>query len=111
MQFPQETQRPPASSHTLLFPPLANISGTKESAYLPVVEGLSSIKKPILVVWGRQDKLAPVAWTRIIADSCPQAMVEIFDDCGHDAMVEKPDKFNTLVLGFLTEFARAEKGL
>jgi pimeloyl-ACP methyl ester carboxylesterase len=82
---------------------LVNIFGTKESAYLPVIKGLPSIKKPMLVIWGREDKLAPVAWTRIIADSCPQAMVEIFDDCGHDAMVEKPDKFNKLVREFLKD--------
>ena len=83
------------------FRALANIFGTKESAYLPVVEGLTSIKHPILVVWGRRDTISPVAWTHRIANACPQAQIEIFDGCGHDAMVEAPNEFNRLVLGFL----------
>ena len=81
----------------------ANVFGVKDDAYQPVLEGLPSIKKPMLVIWGRQDKLAPVAWTQKIADRCPQAQIEIFDDCGHDAMVEKPEEFNKQVLEFLKD--------
>jgi pimeloyl-ACP methyl ester carboxylesterase len=80
---------------------IMNFFGTKDREYLPVLEGLPAIKNPMLVVWGRQDKLAPVANTQIIADRCPQAQIEIFDNCGHDAMVEKPGMFNQLVLEFL----------
>ena len=83
------------------FRSLANFLGTKESEYLPILEGLPTIKKPMLAVWGRQDQLVPIAHAQIIADRCPGAQIEIFDDCGHDAMVEKPGQFNQLVLKFL----------
>jgi pimeloyl-ACP methyl ester carboxylesterase len=82
---------------------IMNFFGTKDREYLPVIEGLPAIKNPMLVVWGRQDKLAPVANTQIIGDRCPQAQIEIFDNCGHDAMVEKPGMFNQLVLEFLRD--------
>ncbi len=86
-----------------LFRTIANFYGVKEREYLPVVQGLSPIKNPLLVIWGRQDELAPVANTQVIAEKSPHAQIEIFNDCGHDAMIEKPDKFNHLVLSFLKD--------
>jgi 4,5:9,10-diseco-3-hydroxy-5,9,17-trioxoandrosta-1(10),2-diene-4-oate hydrolase len=80
-----------------------NIFGIKESAFQPTLQGLASIENPILVVWGAQDEVVPVAWTQKIADRCPQAHIEIFEDCGHDAMIEKPGMFNQLVLEFLRD--------
>ena len=83
------------------FRTLANVLGTKDREYLPIVGNLASIQSPLLVIWGQQDKIVPVAWTQKLSKSCPQAQIEIFDHCGHDAMVEHPRQFNQLVLEFL----------
>ena len=56
-----------------LFRTIANFYGVKEREYLPVVQGLPSIRNPLLVVWGRQDALAPVANTQVIAENVPPA--------------------------------------
>lgn len=83
------------------FRTLANVLGTKDREYLPIVDNLSSIDCPLLVIWGKQDKLVPVSWTQKLSKGCPQAQIELFDDCGHDAMVEHPSQFNQAVLEFL----------
>jgi pimeloyl-ACP methyl ester carboxylesterase len=62
---------------------------------------LPEIEVPTLIVWGRNDILIPVAdayeFERLIGSS---ARLEIFDDTGHLAMLERPSRFN----GLLDEF-------
>jgi 4,5:9,10-diseco-3-hydroxy-5,9,17-trioxoandrosta-1(10),2-diene-4-oate hydrolase len=79
----------------------SNFWGMKRNVYKPIVRGLSSLKMPVLVVWGEQDDLLPVSHTQIIKDKVPGARVEIFENCKHDPMVMNPQRFNRLVLDFL----------
>lgn len=63
---------------------------------------LSVIRKPTLLIWGRQDGLTPLAqfgqrFKREIAG----AKLIIFDQCGHVPMVEKAAEFNAALLKFL----------
>jgi pimeloyl-ACP methyl ester carboxylesterase len=81
----------------------ANIWGTKESVYAPIVQGLPSLKNPILVVWGEQDDLLPVSQAQIVKTKVPNARLEIFENCKHDPMVQNPKRFNQLVLEFLRD--------
>jgi 4,5:9,10-diseco-3-hydroxy-5,9,17-trioxoandrosta-1(10),2-diene-4-oate hydrolase len=96
------TRRPELRDPILkTFRALLNVFGNKKHAYQPILEGLSSIEVPILAIWGRQDTMTPVAWTQKIANACPQARIEIFDDCSHDPMVEKSVAFNRVVREFV----------
>jgi 4,5:9,10-diseco-3-hydroxy-5,9,17-trioxoandrosta-1(10),2-diene-4-oate hydrolase len=81
----------------------ANIDlfGQRKSMYGPNMDGLPSIKKPVLVIWGRQDQILPVAHAEVAAKSLPDVRVHIFDGCGHLPMLEKAQPFNELVLEFL----------
>jgi pimeloyl-ACP methyl ester carboxylesterase len=81
----------------------ANIWGTKKSVYTPIVQGLPSLKNPVLVVWGKQDDILPVSQAQIVKDKIPDARVEIFEKCKHDPMVVNPNRFNQLVLEFLRD--------
>jgi len=80
-----------------------NVLGQRPRAYGPIVAGLGSITKPVLVIWGNQDDVVPVAHAQIAAEGLPNVQVETFDQCGHLPMLEKPDKFNELVLEFLKD--------
>jgi pimeloyl-ACP methyl ester carboxylesterase len=64
---------------------------------------LGSIKKPTLIVWGKQDGLIKLAdgerFNREIAGS----QLVVFDKCGHVPQVEKSAEFNAAVLKFLAE--------
>jgi pimeloyl-ACP methyl ester carboxylesterase len=65
-------------------------------------ERLPEVEAPVLIVWGRNDVLIPVAdayeFQRLIGDN---ARVEVFDDTGHLAMLERPTRFNTLLSDFI----------
>jgi len=65
---------------------------------------LPEIEIPTLIVWGRNDILIPVEdayeFQRLIGSN---ARLEIFDDTGHLAMLERPSRFNGLLDGFIAE--------
>jgi 2-hydroxy-6-oxonona-2,4-dienedioate hydrolase len=68
---------------------------------------LSSIKQPVLLIWGRADGLTPLSefgerFKREIAG----AELIIFEQCGHVPMVEKAAEFNAALLKFLDSPAR-----
>lgn len=53
---------------------------------------LHRVQCPTLIVWGREDKLIPLAHGRYYADHIPGARLEVFDRCGHMAPFEKTDE-------------------
>jgi len=66
-----------------------------------VIEHLSAIKAPTLITWGRDDRVSPL-------DICllPMRMIEnselhVFPNCGHWAMIECKERFETLVMDFI----------
>ncbi|HEY1959256.1 MAG TPA: alpha/beta hydrolase, partial [Polyangiaceae bacterium] len=61
---------------------------------------LARVLSPALVVWGRNDALAPAAIGRKLARALPDARLELFD-CGHSPAEEMPDRFAERVLEFL----------
>jgi pimeloyl-ACP methyl ester carboxylesterase len=68
---------------------------------LDVTDQLSKITAPVLVLAAEKDLLKPVHLSRLIADQIPQSEMLIISDSGHVALFEKPNEFNTAVLGFL----------
>src|SRR5689334_13997620 len=65
---------------------------------------LPEIEVPTQIVWGRNDILIPVEdayeFQRLIGSN---ARLEIFDDTGHLAMLERPSRFNKLLADFIAE--------
>jgi pimeloyl-ACP methyl ester carboxylesterase len=73
---------------------------------------LPEIEIPVLIVWGRNDLLVPVADATRYADLIgSNARVEIFEDTGHAPMLERPTRFNQLLRGFLAGQAEPEAGV
>ncbi len=64
-------------------------------------ERATEIRAPTLVVWGRQDKLVPLALGERLAQTIPGARLEVIEGCGHLPSVEKPEEFGRVVEGFL----------
>ncbi len=69
----------------------------------PDIRRLATFPNPVLVVWGRQDKLVPVTHAEIAAKEVPRAIIRLFDRCGHAPMWEHPEEFNALLLDFLRD--------
>jgi pimeloyl-ACP methyl ester carboxylesterase len=62
---------------------------------------LPRVTNPTLIVWGRQDRIVPVAcgeeYRRLLAD----ARLTVLEGCGHLPPIEQPEAFARLVLDFL----------
>lgn len=80
---------------------LGNFWGMRDAVVASIVENLTSITAPTLIIWGQQDRILPVAHANIAANKIPHARLHIFDPCGHCPPEELPEEFNALVLEFL----------
>ena len=80
-----------------------NLLGQKKSLWGVNTGRLPYITAPVLVIWGRQDPILPVAHAEVAAQALPNARVQILDACGHVPMLEKTDAFNALLLDFFQE--------
>lgn len=58
------------------------------------------LRVPTLVVWGREDRILPVAWAEEIARGIPGARAAVLEDCGHAPHLELPEQFTDLVRAF-----------
>ena len=56
---------------------------------------------PVLVVWGKQDVLIPVAYGIALAAEFPRAELAVLDGCGHVPIADCPEAFDEAVVPFL----------
>lgn len=64
---------------------------------------LSQIQSPTLIVWGDRDRWVPVAHASEFRQRLPNATMAVLPRAGHNPMVDQPEEFNKLVLGFLDD--------
>jgi pimeloyl-ACP methyl ester carboxylesterase len=64
-------------------------------------DDLPNLKRPALVVWGRQDRTLPVTHAYRAAHRIRGAELRIYDRCGHLPMYEQADAFNADLLAFI----------
>lgn len=62
---------------------------------------LGEVKKPTLIIWGKQDGLLPVSDATVFNKGIVNSQLVIFDNCGHVPQFEKAVDFNKNVLEFL----------
>ena len=61
---------------------------------------LRRIQCPVQIIWGRHDKLIPLAHGEYLAEHLPQAHLTVFEQCGHMVPFEKQDEFVKAVIDF-----------
>ncbi|MCV7236573.1 alpha/beta hydrolase [Mycolicibacterium celeriflavum] len=59
------------------------------------------VAAPTLLTWGRDDRVSPLDMALIPMRSIPNAELHVFPNCGHWAMIEAKEAFESTVLGFL----------
>ncbi|HEX9190128.1 MAG TPA: alpha/beta fold hydrolase [Vicinamibacteria bacterium] len=62
---------------------------------------LGRAEMPVLVVWGKQDALIPVAYAAPLSAEFRNARLEVMDGCGHVPIADCPEAFDRLLFGFL----------
>ncbi len=66
---------------------------------------LARADMPVLVLWGKQDRLIPVAYAAPLQAEFKHAALKLLDDCGHVPMADCPEAFDRELLAFLAEAA------
>ena len=62
---------------------------------------LTKIKAPTLVMFGRDDRVTPMDGSLAAMRLIPKCELHVFYDCGHWAMIERKDEFESTVLAYL----------
>ncbi len=93
---------------------IINMQGSKDafksafynSVYTNVgVENLKQIGNndiPVLIIWGRQDRLIPLQYSKIFQEAIKSSQVVIVEDAGHAPFTEKPAIVCELLRRFLS---------
>jgi pimeloyl-ACP methyl ester carboxylesterase len=68
---------------------------------------LQNIHTPVLMLWGREDKVMPLKTGYRLKHDLPDAKLVIYDNCGHLIMEEKPEDIVLEVSKFLHEPEKA----
>lgn len=64
------------------------------------LEGLDEVRCPVLLLWGKQDRVIPVEHAGRFMAELPDAELVELDDCGHTAMFDQPEEVADRILGF-----------
>jgi pimeloyl-ACP methyl ester carboxylesterase len=66
-------------------------------------ERLHRIKAPVLIVWGKEDRIAPLAVGEKYQSLIENAEIKILEECGHVPTMEKPSELASEVIRFLNQ--------
>lgn len=76
----------------------------RDSGYQPAFRNaLGRITAPVLVLWGREDRVINVRNADLFVKLIPHARKIVLDGIGHAAMVEAPERTAALVDDFVTD--------
>jgi 4,5:9,10-diseco-3-hydroxy-5,9,17-trioxoandrosta-1(10),2-diene-4-oate hydrolase len=82
---------------------IINIRGAREEVLASSMNNLSKIKRPVLIIWGEEDRVLPLKHAYWGKEKLPEAELEIMEGCGHIPFFERSEEFNRRVLEFLSE--------
>jgi len=73
----------------------------REAPTMDLRPQLAKVTAPTLVIVGRHDFITTVSMAEEMVMHLPHARLEVFDDSGHFAFVEEPDKFRRVIHDFV----------
>lgn len=79
------------------------------AARTDTTELLEKFDLPLLIIVGKDDRLTPQEYSKIIYGKTKNSDIKIINDAGHMSNMENPDEFNNAVLDFLKTFKPKEK--
>ena len=64
-------------------------------------ELLRKLQRPMLLIWGRQDRFIPLAIGEKVASENPRLELAVINECGHCPHDETPEQFLDVMLNWL----------
>ena len=74
---------------------------TLEEQTTVLVNQLSGLMVPTLLVWGSKDGIVPVSQAYAAAQLIPDCQLHVFEDCGHSVYKQKVNEFPKLLVTLL----------
>ena len=68
-----------------------------------ILNRLGELKADLLAVWGEEDMVIPPIEEEDVLRVAPDSEVYVLPQCGHWPQMEKPDEFNQILVGFLSQ--------
>ncbi len=68
-----------------------------------ILNRLRGLRAPILAVWGEEDTVIPPSREEDIRRALPGSTIHTLPECGHWPQMEKPEQFNPILTGFLSQ--------
>lgn len=69
---------------------------------VPLFAEVHRVRQPVLMLWGRDDRVAPVEGALFPSRRMSRCDLRIYSRCGHWVQIERKDDFERAVLEFLT---------
>ena len=91
-------------------PRLLSTPGFREEPEPPIMENLSQIVAPTLVIVGVRDDRDNLEIASILADRLPRTDKKLFAGCGHLVNLERPEEFYSVVVDFLNTQCNLSEG-
>lgn len=73
-----------------------------------LVARLGTIKVPTLILWGREDRVMPLAVGELLHQFIPDSILEVIEECGHIPQEEKPAETIARISAFLAATAKTD---
>ena len=80
---------------------LSTLLGLKNAP--DITEKLQKINVPVLLVWGKEDKLIPFEYSEKFASAINNCTLVPMEGCGHSPYVEDPEKLSEIVTKFISK--------
>lgn len=80
---------------------LKTLSLAKSAIRHNMAEELPKMKMPTCLIWGKQDNITPPEVGEEFNKLMPNSELFWMDKCGHAAMMEKPEEFNSIYASWL----------
>jgi pimeloyl-ACP methyl ester carboxylesterase len=66
-------------------------------------EELKEVTQPVLMIWGKEDKVIPLKTGYKLKHDLPNAKLIVYEKCGHLIMEEKPEEITKEILRFIDQ--------
>ncbi|GAB1542152.1 hypothetical protein NUACC21_48260 [Scytonema sp. NUACC21] len=69
--------------------------------YKVLLDSLTQLQMPTLVVWGAEDLIFPIKQAQEAVSRLPRGQLVLIPDCGHLPQIERPEEFTEALNQFL----------
>lgn len=76
--------------------------------WIPLEDVIEGLEVPVLITWGRNDRLVHVSGAQVLADILPEVEINLLPNCGHIPMLEYPQQTAQAFIAFAQAQAAEE---